>query len=71
MKILEKEKINESYIFTTSTSTSFNSADEFVVELFDNTPGQCCDGTPTKIIKSFEELIDFLEQFDEFHARVD
>jgi hypothetical protein len=64
------EKVKESFIFTTSTSSS-TSTDEFVVELFDNTPDQCCEGTPKKVIRNFEELIDFLEQFDEFHARID
>jgi hypothetical protein len=69
MKI--SEKVKDSYIFTTNTSTSSTTTDEFVVEFFEHTPDQCCDGAPTKVIKNFGELIDFIEQFDEFHTRID
>lgn len=61
----------EGYIFSTSTVSSSDSADEFVVELFENSPDQTCDGTPTKVIKNFSELIDFLELFDEYNTRID
>ena len=69
MKTIKKSK--DGFIFTTSTSSSSTSTDEFVVELFDNTPDQCCDGKPTKVTKNFEELIDFLEKFDELQTRKD
>lgn len=53
----------DGFIFSTTTSSS-SSADEFLVELFDYSPDQCCDGTPAKIIRNFDDLIDFIEQID-------
>lgn len=59
-------KLNqEEFIF--STISNVNAAgphDEFILELFDYSPNLSCDGTPKKVIKNFDELIEFFETID-------
>ena len=56
----------DEFIFST-TASSVNGdspVDEFILELFDYSPNQSCDGSPKKVITNFEELIDFFETID-------
>ncbi|WP_147534713.1 hypothetical protein [Bacillus marasmi] len=54
----------EEFIFSTTASDANSPVDEFILELFDYSPNQSCEGTPRKIITNFEELIDFFETIE-------
>lgn len=56
----------DDFIFSTTTSSPNGNSpvDEFLLELFDYSPNQTCDGTPKKVITNFDELIDFFETID-------
>lgn len=56
----------DDFIFSTTTSSLNGNSpvDEFILELFDYSPNQTCDGTPKKVITNFDELIDFFETID-------
>lgn len=56
----------DDFIFSTTTSSvnGDSPVDEFILELFDYSPNQTCDGTPKKVITNFDELIDFFETID-------
>lgn len=61
--ISSNTKHNE-FIFATSTCEESSPVDEFILELFDYSPNQSCEGTPRKVITNFEELIDFFESIE-------
>jgi hypothetical protein len=52
------------FIFSTTASMANSPVDEFILELFDYSPNQSCDGTPKKVITNFDELIDFFETIE-------
>ncbi|WP_026581662.1 hypothetical protein [Bacillus sp. J33] len=63
----DSEMIKEqSYIFTTSVIGG-SSEEDFLVELFKFSP-ECpemdCNGQPFKVLKGFDELINFIEEMD-------
>jgi hypothetical protein len=41
------------------------SQNDFEVEFFDYNPELCCDGTPIKVIKNFDELLTFLDECED------
>ncbi len=62
---MKSSQVNqEDLIYTTTAATNDDSTDVFVVELFDYSPDLSCDGIPKKIIKNFDDLIDFFEAID-------
>lgn len=58
------EKICDQYVFSMNAGESV-SADEFNVELFEYNQELSCEGTPKKIVKNFDELIDLLDEWEE------
>ncbi|MGJ7921162.1 hypothetical protein [Neobacillus sp. LXY-4] len=54
----------EDFIFSITASSSNGPVDEFLLELFDYSPTLSCDGAPKKVIKNFDELIDFFETIE-------
>nr|WP_263326680.1 hypothetical protein [Neobacillus sp. Marseille-Q6967] len=54
--------LNQTYFFSTCVS-DIVSENDFVLEFFENVEQQ--DTTPWKITKTFDELIDFLEQIED------
>lgn len=58
-----KEK-DPNYIISTSINNSCNQ-DEFVIELFSCSKSAKENSTPEKVIRNFEELITFFEEFDQ------
>jgi hypothetical protein len=58
------ENTNQIYYFTTTVSEE-HEQDDFIIEFFTNQPDDSSEDLPFKITKTFDELIDFLEQLDE------
>jgi hypothetical protein len=58
------ENPNQIYYFSTTVSEDHEKED-FIVEFFTNQPDHSSEDLPIKITKTFDELIDFLEQLDE------
>ncbi|GLB60783.1 hypothetical protein [Cytobacillus sp. NCCP-133] len=51
------------YIFTTSVTESAGK-ESFLVELFEFSPEMECNVSPLKVLKGFDELIDFVEELE-------
>jgi hypothetical protein len=58
------ENTNPIYYFTTTVSEEHEQED-FIIEFFTDQPDHSSEDSPIKITKTFDELIDFLEQLDE------
>lgn len=53
----------QSYIFTTSV-TGASPKEDFFVELFEFCPDLNCDGLLLRVLKDFDELINFIEEME-------
>lgn len=56
--------VQDDFVFSTTATSTDNPTDEFLLELFDYSADLSCDGIPKKVIKNFDELIDFFEDID-------
>lgn len=65
MLFMKSSKIvQDDFVFSTTATGIDNPTDEFLLELFDYSPDLSCDGIPKKVIKNFDELIEFFEAID-------
>jgi hypothetical protein len=60
----QSQENNGELIFSTFVTDTDSSIEEFMVELFDYSPDMSCSGEPKKVIKNFDELIDFFETLE-------
>lgn len=58
------EKNHDNYIFSMTTSEDLT-MDAFDVEFFEYNQELCCDGAPKKVVKTFDDLIHLLEEWDD------
>lgn len=58
------EKKHDKYIFSMTAGEGL-SMDDFDVEFYEYNQELSCDGSPTKVIKNFDELINLLEEWEE------
>ncbi|MFD2444008.1 hypothetical protein ACFSO7_08415 [Bacillus sp. CGMCC 1.16607] len=58
------EKNNDNYLFSTTTKDGISDV-EFDVELYEYNPEWCCDGSPIKAVKNFDELISLLDEWED------
>lgn len=66
---MEKTAIKDTnYIFSTTVDTS-SDQDEFLIELFSCSEDEDNDIEPQKVIRNFDELISFFENFDQDKTR--
>lgn len=67
MLFMKSSKIvQDDFVFSTTATGIDNPTDEFLLELFDYSPDLSCDGIPKKVIKNFDELIEFLKPLIRF-----
>jgi hypothetical protein len=57
-------KNHDKYVFSMNAGEEL-SMDDFEVEFFEYNQELCCDGKPIKVIKSFDELINLLDEWEE------
>lgn len=55
------QKVDQAYMFSTAVSDS-KDRNEFVIEFYS---GNGSEESPIRVMRNFEELIDFLETMDE------